>query len=384
MVQTKGLVGVRPAASSVERALCPPYDVIKDGSPLEKELRSRPESMVHIIAGENPAATIQRLLDEGILQQDDEECFYVLEQSFQGKSRIGVLAAVEVSEYEEGNIIRHEKTFDAKVKGRIALARQTGLNTGPIFLLTRGELTAALQPAFGDVPVYDATCDFGGGTDLQDVRHRVWRIPATSTVGEAIRASLAPHPAYIADGHHRYHAALRGGQTHVLAYLTEDAEILAYNRVVRGTVPLEAALQQLELEPATTFETPAKHRFTFYTRDACFSLAAKIVPDDVVGRLDCSILEREVYPHLGLAHEHIVDPKHFDYYPESALEDMQAAVDRGDYDLAIALHPVAIEELIAVADAGRTDSEIVMPEKSTFFSPKVPTGVIFYRFDYRG
>ena len=76
----------------------------------------------------------------------------------------------------------------------------------------------------------------------------------------------------------------------------------------------------------------------------------------------------------------VVDPAHFDYYSESALDEMKAAVDRGDYDIAIALHPVNLEELMAVADAGLADPDVVMPEKSTFFQPKILSGLSLYRF----
>jgi uncharacterized protein (DUF1015 family) len=76
----------------------------------------------------------------------------------------------------------------------------------------------------------------------------------------------------------------------------------------------------------------------------------------------------------------IVDLDHFDYYSESALDEMKAVVDRGDYDIAIALHPVSLDQLMAVADAGLEDSDIVMPEKSTFFAPKILSGLFLYRY----
>jgi uncharacterized protein (DUF1015 family) len=79
----------------------------------------------------------------------------------------------------------------------------------------------------------------------------------------------------------------------------------------------------------------------------------------------------------------IVDPNHFDYYSESALDEMKAAVDRGDYDMAVALHPVSLDALMAVADAGLEDPEIVMPEKSTFFQPKILSGLALYRYSNR-
>ena len=116
----------------------------------------------------------------------------------------------------------------------------------------------------------------------------------------------------------------------------------------------------------------------------CWTLDARHVPDDVVGRLDCAILEREFYPLLGLSHEHITDPAYFDYYPETSLDEMQAAVDSGRYDVAIALHPAGVDELLAVADAGLEDPRVMMPEKSTFFTPKLLTGLFLYRHRQAG
>jgi uncharacterized protein (DUF1015 family) len=98
--------------------------------------------------------------------------------------------------------------------------------------------------------------------------------------------------------------------------------------------------------------------------------------EDVVERLDCRLLERTLYPLLGLAHGLIHDPAYFDYYPEQDLARMEREVDEGRYDLAVALHPVSPAELMAVADAGIANPEIVMPEKSTFFAPKILSGLI--------
>jgi len=286
-----------------------------------------------------------------------------------------VLLAGEVSPYEEHNVIRHEKTFDEKVKGRIALRQATGYTFGPVFLLTRAKIGGLLEEAKKDAPLYDFTSDFGGLNDLHGIHNRIWRVPQKSELGAKIQAAVGEQPLYIADGHHRYHAALKNGQKHFLGYVTEEAKIQAYNRVVNGTKTFAEAKDQLDLEPVEAFETPPKHSFTLYTKDGCWRLDAKEVPEDVVGRLDCAILERELYPKLGLEHDMIKDPKRFDYYPEWALEDMKKVVDRGDYDLAIALAPVSIEELMAVADAGLENPDIVMPEKSTFFAPKILTGL---------
>ena len=261
------------------------------------------------------------------------------------------------------------------------MRRATGLHIGPVFVLTRAPIAAALEKAKQEgPPIYDFKSEFGGFSELEGIENKVWRVPEQSNAGQAIQAALATEPLYIADGHHRYHASLLNEQSHFLCYVTEEAVIQAYNRVINGVKPFSEIAGELPLKPVDSFRTPAKHAFCIYTKDGCWDLEAQHVPDDVVGRLDCAILERELYPKLGLTHDMIVDPNHFDYYSESALDEMQAAVDRGDYDMAVALHPVSLDELMAVADAGLEDPEIVMPEKSTFFQPKILSGLFLYRY----
>jgi len=384
MVATIGLVGFRPAPERVALVTAPPYDVIKRGSELEKLLAARPDSIYHVTLGPQPVEAFHRLRASGALVPDDEPAYYVYEQTWNAsdgarEQRTGVLVAAEVTPYSARQIIRHEKTFDDKVQGRIALARATGHTFGPVFALTRAPIGAALAEARSEPPLYVFETDLGGLNDLHGITNRIWRIPEASALGRRIQACLATHPFYIADGHHRYHASLLNQQTHTMIYVTEEARIQAYNRVVNGTRSFAEVAGRLPLRRVDRFETPPKHVFALYSRQGTFRLDAQRVPDDVVGRLDCSILERELYPHLGLTHAMIQDPKHFDYYPESQLDAMQALVDRGEYDLAIALHPVSIDELIAVADAGLENPDIVMPEKSTFFAPKILSGLFVYR-----
>lgn len=379
MVATIGLTGLRPNPAQASKITSPPYDVIKPGTPLEQFLKKQPKSLFHVILGDQPKEALAQLVSEGLLVEDDEPAYYVYEQTWRGGQRTGVFAAAEVTPYEDKQIIRHEKTFDDKVKGRIALRRATSLHIGPVFTLTRARIAHVLEAAKKSAPLYEFRSDFGGLSDLDGIENRVWRAPEASEAGRAIQAVLRAEPLYIADGHHRYHASLLNGQTHFLTYVTEDAVIQAYNRVINGVRRFAEIMSDLPLQTVEKFRTPDKHRFCIYTKDGCYELGAKNIPDDVVGRLDCAILERELYPKLGLRHEMIADPKHFDYYPESALDEMETVVDRGDYDIAVALHPVSLEELMAVADAGLEDPEIVMPEKSTFFAPKILSGLFLYR-----
>ncbi len=384
MVATTGLVGFRPDPARVALVTSPPYDVIKKGSALEALLAKREDSLFHVILGDDPKGAFDGMIARGAMVADETPAYYVYEQRWAGAggehSRTGVFVAAEVTPYERRQVIRHEKTFDDKVRGRIALARATAHTFGPVFALTRAPIAAPLAASKDDAaPLYELTTELGGHNDLHGIRSRIWRVPLASARGAEIQRALGEAPLYIADGHHRYHAALKNGQTHALVYVTPEASILAYDRVVRGTRSFADVRASLALEPAAALATPDKHVFCLYSKEGAFHLRAQHVPSDVVGRLDCSILERELYPHLGLEHSMIADTRHFDYYPESQLGEMKDAVDRGDYDLAIALHPVSIDELMAVADAGLDDPEIVMPEKSTFFAPKILSGIFAYR-----
>jgi uncharacterized protein (DUF1015 family) len=383
MTNIAGLTGLRPTPAAVTQVTVPPYDVIKAGSPLEAALKARRDSLWHVTLGKDPLGALKALSAKALVE-DDEPCFYVYDQRWRmGESeqrRVGVFAAVEVTDYRLGQVIRHEKTFDDKVQGRLELTKTTGLTLEPVFLLTRSAITPVLEDALKAGPaLYEFTSDLAGQSELHGIRNRFVRVPADEVLGKKLAALVAANPLYIADGHHRYHAALRHGQTHCMAYLVERAAIQAYNRVVNGVVPFATVRNKLDLRPADGLATPAKHEFSLYTKTGAWRLKARTVPADVVGRLDCSILERELYPLLGLKHEMIKDPKHFDYYPEQDLAKMVERVDAGDYDLSVALAPVSIDELVAVADAGMKNPDIVMPEKSTFFAPKILSGIILYR-----
>lgn len=381
MTAITGLSGLRPTADAIARVTVPPYDVIKPGSALERTLQQRPDSLWHVTLGQDPITCLERL-KATVLSADAEPCYYVYEQRWgAGQMRLGVFAAVAVTPYAQGQVIRHEKTFDDKVQGRLQLTKATGLTLEPVFLLTRSAITPVLARVARGMPTYAFTSDFAGEGELHGIANRLFRIPASSPDGQELQTLVGHHPLYIADGHHRYHAALLGGQTHCMAYLVEQATIQAYNRVIRGVRPFAEIRDRLKLTPAT-WATPAKHQFCIYHQGRAWTLGAGTVPADVVGRLDCSILERELYPLLGLEHHMIKDHHYFDYYPEQDLAAMRAVVDRGDYDLAVALHPVSIDELVAVADAGMTNGDLVMPEKSTFFAPKILSGVLLYRHAY--
>jgi len=380
MAKISGLYGLRPAKGSVCALTCPPYDVIKEGSGLERVLKDEPKSLYHITLGPTPKETLDSFINEGILITDEEPCYYVYVQELSKTIRYGVLAAVEVRPYEDHVVIRHEKTFDEKVKGRIKLMEETGYITEPIWLLAKTGIQEILEKiAEEPYPCYEFCSDFEGESDLCRITNRVYRVPADSTYGKLLTKSIEPQKLYIADGHHRYHSALKMGLNKCIAYIcqADKAEIQAYNRVIKGKVSFDEIKSKLPLRKEKTFHTPEKHRFCIYTRNGIYSYDAGIFDeDDPVGRLDVKLLEETLYPHLLLDHSMILDNEYFDYYPEADLLKMQKVVDQGKYDIAVALSPVDPEELMAVAEAGLSNPEIVMPEKSTFFAPKILSGLI--------
>lgn len=382
MAEIMGLIGLRPDEESVGRITCPPYDVIKPGSPLEDVLSREERSLYHITLGKDPLNALHRLLANGYLREDSEPCFYIYEQKYGEQVRTGILAAARVYDYDSGEIIKHEKIFYAKMKGRLELRAKTGYTYEPVFLLTKSKIGKVLdeikqtQP-----PLYEFTSCFHGHSDLDGIKNRIYRLKEESPEGCLLQELIAANPLYIADGHHRYHASLLNKQTHCLGYIcqAQDARIIAYNRVINGLVKFASAKNQLNLVEVPEFKRPPKHQFAIYTKSGCYLMKARKVGEDVVGKLDCSILEKELYPALGFTSEMIRDTKYFDYYPEYDLHVMRQVVQEGKYDLAIALHPVSIEELMAVADAGVKNPAIIMPEKSTFFAPKILSGLFIYR-----
>ncbi len=377
MVDITGIAGIRPRREVAARVVTPPYDVIRQGDRLWDELDGREESWLHVILGNQPRAAMAKLLEKNIFVADEEACYYVTLQESGFSRRYGVFAAVGVSDYSEKLCIRHERVLDDNAQGWLDLIQELGYINEPIFLLRRQPMSLELERLVKDLPVeYDIVPDFVGISDLHQVRTVVWRIPAASAAGEQVKALLAADCYYIADGHHRYHAALLGGYSHCLAYICDDAGILAYNRLITGKKPFSQIKDELDLEETLAFVTPPKKCFTIRHHGRNYLLRARQVPEDVVGKLDCSILERELYPLLGLEHSMIKEAAHFDYLSQNELQIMEQRVDAGEYDIAVALHPVSLEELYAVADAGLVDPEIVMPEKSTYFSPKLLSGLV--------
>lgn len=339
---------------------------------------------------------LQSLEDTGALVQDDAPCFYIYKQVMNGRSQVGLVGCAGVDDYLNDVIKKHEHTLAAKEADRIRHVDTCNANTGPIFLTYRRnpDVEAALSAWMrAHTPVYDFEQD--------SVQQTVWVVD-DAALCQRLQALFGQVPAlYIADGHHRCASAVRVGQRRraaqpdytgqeefnfflAVAFPDSELEILPYNRVVRdlnGLTP-EAFLAQLKqrfiVRPShKAVEPDQKGTFGMVLEQAWYTLQIKpeLVPDDPVGALDVALLQNNLLsPILG-----IDDPKtdpRIDFV--GGIHGVQALEQRAktDMKLAFSLYPTTVAELMSVADAG-----LMMPPKSTWFEPKLLSGLFVHMLD---
>ncbi|HET8724904.1 MAG TPA: DUF1015 domain-containing protein [Anaeromyxobacteraceae bacterium] len=433
--------GVRYAVTGRELSarIAPPYDVITPA--LRDELAARdPHGIVHLILdrqlpGDVPgndrysraAERIAAWTASGILRRDPRPALYGLEQAFvspDGRERIrrGVMAAVRMHDLSEGIIRAHEATVPASVEDRLALLRHVRTDLSAVFGLhedPKGEVAAALAPAFGRDPVAEATA--GEGT-----RNRIWRIEEPSIIA-AVQRAFAGRRVLIADGHHRFAAALAyrdeldrvkpglpadGGHRYTLMFLLakSDPGLVLYptHRLLRslgGSTPAEAVARMQpwfevrEIEEdlrrpvgrawavsklsehmgkssAFLLVTAADRKVRLLTlRDGADLSALPLPAHETLRALDATLLHGAILE--GILGSAAAAPGNLAF-----IRDAGEAVTRtlgGEYEAAFLLNPVPMWQVQAVADAGLT-----MPLKSTWFHPKIPSGLVLRPVDPNG
>lgn len=404
---------VRPVPEHAAEVAALPYDVF-DRAEAAEYVRDRPLSFLNIDRPETqfPAsqdmyapevyAKARELFDawqaDGVLSTDGTPCYYVYELTMGGHAQTGVVCCCAVDEYLDGTIKRHENTRPEKERDRIAHIEALGAQTGPIFLTYRDNvaLDVVVGAAKTAAPIYDFT-------DGESVTNRVWRVGRPDAV-EALQAAFATVPcAYIADGHHRAASAVRVAErmraarpdytgdeefNRFLAVLfpASQLEILAYNRVVADTHGLgaegvvvalrEAGFVASRAEGAVVPARPGS--FGMFVGGAWWDVSCTarlreaVDAAGPVGRLDCSMLQDHVLgPILG-----IDDPKSdaritFVGGIRGTGELERRAGERG---VAFSMFPTSIDQLLDVADAG-----MLMPPKSTWFEPKLRSGLFAHK-----
>jgi uncharacterized protein (DUF1015 family) len=398
---------LRPNPEHAAGVIAPPYDVVST-----QEARAlaagRPHSFLHISRpeidlppGSSPysdaayaqgAASLAKLVDAGVLVREREPSFYVYRMAMAGRTQTGIAFVGSVAAYEQHRIRRHELTRPDKENDRVRNIATLNAQTGPVLLVYRANATlgALVRTAAGAAPLFSVT-------GPNDVQHTLWRVGARDVA--AFSAALNSLDAlYIADGHHRSAAAARVAAQRrgspeasheyflSVAFPHDEMRILDYNRVVRDLHGLsaDAVLARIRESFAVTASSgrvaPARtETFGMYLAGRWYELTIKadLVPrSDPVASLDVSLLQdRLLSPVLGIG-----DPRtdaRIDFVGGiRGLAELEKRVDGGSAAVAFALHPTRMEQLMAVADAGK-----LMPPKSTWFEPKLADGLLSHVLD---
>jgi len=401
--------GLRPAPGRAAEVIAPPYDVLSSDE-ARARAAGKPWSFLHISkpeidlpAGTNPyapevyakaAENLGAMTRKGVLIRDPAPCYYVYRLVMDGHTQTGLVAAASIAEYETNRIRKHEHTQIDKETDRVRQIEALNAHTGPVMVgyPKAPEVDDILARCSAGTPDADATADGG-------VRHSLWVVRDTRTQEQLTRAFDAMPAIYIADGHHRSAAGSRvtasrraanprhTGEESYNTFLTvnfphHELQILDYNRVVSGLNGMDAAtfLERLRksfsVQDSPRAMKPARAgEFGLYLAGKWYRLTIRpeLVPAgrDPVARHDVTLLSDHLLgPVLGITD--LRRDKRIDYVGGArGLGELEKRVNSGEMTAAIALHPTSMEDLMAVAEAGK-----VMPTKSTWFEPKLADGMV--------
>lgn len=408
----KPFKGVRPPAGLVAEVASRPYDVL-NSEEARKEAGDNEKSLYHIIKPEIDFApgtdehdpkvyvkaveNFKKFQERGWLVQDKKPCYYVYAQTMGSHTQYGFVVAASVADYMSGKIKKHELTRKDKEEDRMKHVRVNRANIEPVFFTFPDNpgLEEVLKTVTSGKPEYDFVAADGFG-------HKFWVIDDDALI-DRITGLFASIPAmYIADGHHRSAAAALVGDemarqnpdhtgkeeyNYFLAvcFPASHLKVMDYNRVVRDLNGLtdEEFLKRLEdnfvvEKKASLYKPSALHDFSLYLGGSWYSLTAKpgTYTDDPIGVLDVTIssdlILRDI---LGITD--LRTDKRIDFVGGiRGLEELQRRVDSGEMKMALALYPVTMQQIIDIADSGN-----IMPPKTTWFEPKLRSGLVIHKLD---
>lgn len=415
MAILKAFKGYRPPEKIVKELASRPYDVLNSAEARE-EASGNEYSLLHIIKPEidldenislydekvyNKAReNFEKFKKDGWLEQDDEDYLYIYAQTMFGKTQYGIVGCASVDDYMNNVIKKHELTRPDKEEDRMKHVRVTNANMEPVFFS---------YPAVAEIDniianyVDDNKADFDFTAD-DGVGHHFWVIRDSSLIERIIELFSELPSTYVADGHHRTAAAALVGNekksnnpnhtgdeeyNFFLAVHFPDNQltIIDYNRVVKDlnsySVPdfLEKLKFSFDIENkgSEIYKPVTLHNFSMYIEGNWYSLTAKsgtYSDDDPIAVLDVTILTDQVLEPLL----DIVDlrrSKRIDFVGGiRGLEELKRRVDSGEMKVAFALYPVSMQQLINIADSGK-----IMPPKTTWFEPKLRSGLVVHELD---
>lgn len=406
--------GYRPPKEIVKDLASRPYDVLNSAEARE-EVSDNKYSFLRVVKPEvelpegidlysqqvydKARENFQRFIREGYLVRDKKPSFYVYAQSWGEKTQYGIVGCAGVEDYMNDIIKKHELTRPDKEKDRMMHVRVTNANAEPVFFTYQKEkaIDAIVEKVTQAPPVYDFVADDGFG-------HHFWVIEDDTLIGELEKLFDGVDYFYVADGHHRTAAAALVGNekkennpnhtgdepyNFFMAVLFPDDQltIIDYNRVVKDLNGLskEEFLAKLEKDfeiekKGTTEYKPAElHEMSMYLDGEWYGMKARshtYDDNDPIGVLDVTILSSSVLEPL-LNIKDLRTDKRIDFVGGiRGLGELKRRVDSGEMKVAFALYPVSMKQLIDIADTGN-----IMPPKTTWFEPKLRSGLVVNSLD---
>ena len=411
MVKIKAFCGVRPPQEFAHEVASRPYDVLNS---IEAKSEAGEKSLLHII---KPEIDFEPMIDEhdeavyekavenykewkqkGWLVKESQECYYIYAQTMNGKRQYGLVACCHFEDYVNGHIKKHELTRADKEEDRMKHVNAQSANLEPVFFAypEREDMNAIVERVVAGKPEYDFVSEDGVG-------HTLWLIDSEEDIAN-ITAIFEQIPAlYVADGHHRTAAAARVGEERMKAnaahtgkeeycwflaviFPGEQLNIIDYNRLVRDLNGLTeeefiAAVEEnfvVEDKGVEIYKPDTLHNFGMYLNGRWYSLTAKegtYDDEDPIGVLDVTVLSNLVLDKV-LGIKDLRRDKRIDFVGGiRGLGELQKRVDSGERKVAFALYPVSMQQIIDIADSGN-----IMPPKTTWFEPKLRSGVVIHEF----
>ena len=391
-MQIRSFAALRPNKEDAALVASVPYDVV-DTAEAKALAEGNPKSFLHVsrpeidlgpgtdCSSDEAYRQARKALDgfiaNGTLVKDEQSKFYAYRQTMGSHSQTGIVATFDTQDYLAGILKQHEKTRRDKEDDRTRHIETLSAQTGPAFLTYRDDkaIDEIVAAACRNEPLYDFVADDGIG-------HTVWEIAASSScMADELQELFARVPvAYIADGHHRSAAASRYAKDHnfegesrwfmAVIFPASQLKILAYNRLIKDLNGLSEYEFMSRISENFTIGEKGDRNCRMYFNGKWFDLSWSIPEGtDVVGSLDVSYLQDNLLaPVLGIG-----DPRTDERGIRGDAE-LASKVDSGENAVAFAMEPVTVEEMMSIADAGA-----IMPPKSTWFEPKLRSGLFVHR-----
>lgn len=415
MAKIKPFKGIRPPKNLIEQVASRPYDVLNSEEARE-EAKGNDKSLYHIIkpeidfpAGtdEHDAAVYEKAAEnfnlfqeKGWLTQDQKEQYYVYAQTMNGRTQYGLVVCACVDDYMKGHIKKHELTRRDKEEDRMKHVRINNANIEPVFFAypDNAELDLIVKKYTAGEPEYNFVAELDG------FGHAFWIIDNDADMARITELFEAMPSLYIADGHHRSAAAAlvgaekaRQNPNHcgdeeynffmAVCFPANQLTIIDYNRVVKDLNSLtnEEFLSRLavsfvvEDKGAELYKPAQLHNFSLYLGGKWYSLTAKegtYNDNDPIGVLDVTISSNLILDEV-LGIKDLRSDKRIDFVGGiRGLGELKRRVDSGEMKVALALYPVSMKQLIDIADTGN-----IMPPKTTWFEPKLRSGLVIHKLD---